>query len=697
MFFLFFANASLFVALLQRLGKAMRDHGKNEKLLTDENRILRAKIEELEASIRRGRSGPGWFRGADVLLRKVFETIPDLFAFIDRNYRIILSNWHGGYEYVPEELRNNNPICYKVYYNRETPCEGCHVTKVFKTGKPAIYEKFNPHIGHVEIRAFPILDESGNVIMVTENIRDITKRKQDEAALLHSERKLRAVVCGSPIAQFVIDPNHCVVYWNKAMEELSGVEAPDVIGTNRHWRAFYNEAKPCLADLVLDENIPRISELLYGESSGKSKLVDGAYEALKFFPSLGKYGKWLSFTAVALRGSNGEVLGAMQTIEDVTERKKAEENLRKARDAAEEANRLKSEFLANMSHELRTPMNGIIGMVDLLRDTELTREQQEYVQAAGSAAEALLALIEDILDFSRIEARELAIEQVDFSLRNSLGDLLQPLARRAGEKGLEFACEIDPGAPDAVSGDLGRLGQVIVNLAGNAVKFTEQGKVVIAVAADKALKEETLFHFTVIDTGIGIALEHHRKIFECFTQANGSKTRKYGGTGLGLCISARLLELMGGRIGVMSERGKGSIFHFTVPLKVRQGARARQDPDADRTAIFDRKEALKAVNGDMDLLREVVRIFREESPGMMTEIKNAIDRKDAARLVLAAHALKSSMGNFDAGSTFNLALRLEMMGKDRKIDGAKEIFNALSEEMEHLKKKLEDIIAGESQ
>jgi signal transduction histidine kinase/HPt (histidine-containing phosphotransfer) domain-containing protein len=685
----------LFVALLHKLGKTMRDHGKNEKLLTDEIRILRAKIEELEASIGRSRSAPGWFPGADELLRKVFATIPDLFAFIDRNYRIILSNWHGGYEYVPEELRNNNPICYKVYYNRETPCEGCHVTKVFKTGKPAIYEKYNPHIGHVEIRAFPILDESGDIMMVTENIRDITKRKQDEAALLHSERKLKEVVHGSPIAQFVIDPNHRVIYWNKAMEALSGIGEADVIGTDRHWRAFYNEARPCLADLVLDGNIPKISEL-YGESSSKSKLVDGAYEALKFYPSLGKYGKWLSFTAVTLRGSNGEVLGAMQTIEDVTEGKRTEEDLRKARDSAEEANRLKSQFLANMSHELRTPMNGIIGMVDLLRDTELTREQQEYVHAAGLSAEALLTIIDDILDFSRIEARKLDIGQVDFNLRDSLGDLLQPLARRAGEKGLEFACEIDPDTPDAVTGDLGRLGQVIVNLVGNAVKFTEQGKVVIAVAADKELKEGALFHFTIIDTGIGIAPENQRNIFESFTQANGSKTRRYGGTGLGLSISARLLELMGGRIGIISERGKGSIFHFTVPLKVRQGLRVLKKPERNGATIFDRKKALKGVDGDLGLLREVARIFLEESPGMMAEIETAIDQKDAARLKRAAHALKGSVDNFGAGSTLDLALRLEMMGKNMKIDGAEEIFNALSEEMERLKKMLEDIITGES-
>jgi signal transduction histidine kinase/HPt (histidine-containing phosphotransfer) domain-containing protein len=384
-------------------------------------------------------------------------------------------------------------------------------------------------------------------------------------------------------------------------------------------------------------------------------------------------------------------------LHEIARRNQVEDELRKAKTAAEEANRLKSRFLANMSHELRTPMSGIIGMVDLLRDTELSQEQQEYVHAASSSAEALLALIDDILDFSRIEARKLAIGQVDFSLRDRLGNILQPLARRAGEKGLEFACEIDPEAPDAVTGDLERLAQVIVNLAGNAVKFTEQGTVVVAVAAEKTQKDESLFHFTIIDTGIGIAPENQGKIFESFTQVDASATRRYGGTGLGLSISARLVELMGGRIGMNSEEGKGSIFHFTVPLKVRQAPPARQDPKRDRAEAFDPKQTLKGVNGDRDLLREVVRIFLEESPGMMAEIETAIGEKDAARLDRAAHVLKGSVGNFGTCSAFDLALRLEMMGKDRKIDGAEEIFIALSEEMDRLKNKLEDIIAGEKQ
>jgi PAS domain S-box-containing protein len=556
----------------------MRRQGKDKKLLRKKTGVLCAGINRPEAPAGGNKAPPGTFYGVDELLRKVFETVPDLFAFIDRDYRILLSNWHGGYEYVSEELRNNNPICYRAYYERDTPCEGCHVAEVFMTGRPIMYEKSNPHIGHVEIRAFPILDDSGNVIMVTENIRDITERKRNESALLNSEQKLRAVVYGSPIAQFVIDRDHRVVYWNRALEEISGIRASEVIGTNLQWRAFYSETRHCLADLVLDGDIEKIPELYWG-SSGASKLVDGAYEAVEYFPSLGENGKWLSFTATALRGIDGEVIGAMETLEDITERKRAEEDLVNARDAAEEANRLKGEFLATMSHEIRTPMNGIIGMAELLADTDLSGEQLEYVRALRSSAEGLMTIINDILDFSKIEAKKLDLESIPFNLRDSLGDILHTLAARAAEKGLELAFEVSPDVPDVVEGDPGRLRQIMVNLVGNAVKFTDAGEVVVSAVPVADVADNQSLHFTVTDTGIGIPPDKLERIFESFTQADASTTRRYGGTGLGLAISARLVNLMGGRIWVESAVGKGSSFHFTVCLGPRKGSPVRKVPE----------------------------------------------------------------------------------------------------------------------
>ena len=373
----------------------------------------------------------------------------------------------------------------------------------------------------------------------------ITERKQAEESLRERTAYLNALIENNPLAIVVADAQHRVKMCNHAFERLFLHPQSEILG---------QELDRLLA---CDETYEEAADFTRREMAGETVHV-----------TTRRRRKDRSPVEVEMHGVplviDGELQGVFGLYQDITERKRAEQELQKAKEAAEAASRAKSEFLANMSHEIRTPMNGILGMTELALDTHLHPEQREYLTMVKTSADSLLHVIDDVLDFSKIEAGKLDLEVADFRLRDTLGDTLKTLAIRAHKKGLELSYRVGAAVPQFLSGDPGRLRQLIVNLVGNAIKFTERGQVVVRVEAESQRRDAVCLHFLVEDTGIGISPEKQNVIFEAFAQADGSTTRQYGGTGLGLTISKRLVELMGGRMWVESEPGRGSVFHFTA-------------------------------------------------------------------------------------------------------------------------------------
>ncbi len=387
-----------------------------------------------------------------------------------------------------------------------------------------------------------------------------------------TRRRLTDIIDFLPDATLVIDRDGRVIAWNRAIEEMTGIKAAEMLskGDYEYALPFYGQRQPVLIDLVLmpgEELQDRYSSL---ERRGEILMSEVLVPALRGGPAT------LYATASALRDSRGEIQGAIEIIRDVSDRKRAEEDLRQAKAAAEAAAQAKSAFLATMSHEIRTPMNAVIGMTSLLLDTPLSAEQRDFAETIRSSGDALLTIINDILDFSKIEAGRIELERQPFDVRECVESALSLLASQAAEKGLELGCWIEPQVPAGILGDESRLRQVLLNLLANALKFTDEGEVVVTVTADDGRPTTeapvdgrpwpVVLHFAVRDTGLGIPPDRMDRLFQSFSQVDNSTTRRYGGTGLGLAISQRLAELMGGRMWAESAGipGQGSTFHFTI-------------------------------------------------------------------------------------------------------------------------------------
>jgi len=378
-------------------------------------------------------------------------------------------------------------------------------------------------------------------------VRNLTERKRLESALRESEERNRAFLDHIEDGYCELDLKGKYLFVNDAYCRMFNRTKDEVMGAS--YKQFFGEERMAI--------IRDIYHQVY---------VTG--EPVKAFENEFKPGHFVEQSISLKRNVKGEPTGFVNVIRDCNDRKRHEQELAAAKLAAETANQAKSEFLANMSHEIRTPMNGIIGMTDLALATKLTPEQREFLSMVRSSADTLLVVINDILDYSKIEAGKIVFDPVPFNLCEVVGDTMKTLAISAHRKGLELAFRIDPEAPPDVVGDSVRLRQVLLNLVGNAVKFTEKGEVVVNVSLEERGPSELRLHFSVRDSGIGIAPEKQAKLFQPFEQADSSTTRHYGGTGLGLAISKRIVQLMNGDMWAESAPGAGSTFHFTILLGV---------------------------------------------------------------------------------------------------------------------------------
>jgi PAS domain S-box-containing protein len=480
-------------------------------------------------------------------------------------------------------------------------------SEVINCGAPLQFESMNQMADglHTFLTVkFPLRNLQGSIFGICGIATDITERKRAEQLVHESERRFRAMADRAPVLIWMSGLDKGCHYFNKTWLDFTGRTLDQEVGNSWVEGVHPDELKHCLEvyKTAFDARQPFVMEY-------RLRRFDGEY-------------RWLLDHGVPRLDEQGFFAGYIGSCIDITERKRTAEELQFAKQTAETANRAKSDFLAMMSHEIRTPMNGILGMTNLLQDTALDGRQREYVNMVNTSGEALLEIINDILDFSKIEAGQLRLEQEIFDLRPLVGEVLELLAARVQEKGLSLALDIETTVPEALRSDDGRLRQVLVNLVSNGIKFTEHGGVIVRVQCLSQIGGCARLRFEVQDSGSGISAADQAQLFQPFTQVNVAAARKRGGTGLGLAISRRIVELLGGQIGVQSTLGVGSVFWFEFDVDVVQDPETYRDP----------KQALHVLNSSQtEFLKKVE---TEASAGKPLRILLAEDHAINRRLAL---------------------------------------------------------------
>ncbi len=565
------------------------------------------------------------------LLSILLDTVPDKIYFKDADSRFIRVSRSLVQQLGLDNARDAVGKSDADFFSREHAEQAlADERQVMETGE-AIVAKIEKETyedrddTYCSTTKVPLTDQSGKVVGTFGISRDVTEQLRAEQELAAERDLLKTIIDNVPDLIYVKDRAGRFVTANASLLRMLGLSsASEMLGKTDYDFAPAEMACNYVTD---DQNVMRSGQSLLDQDESHCG-VDGS-------PI------WMLTTKVPLRNTDGEVTGVVGIGHDITERKKAEKEILEAKEMADKANRAKSDFLANMSHEIRTPMNAIIGMTDLVLDTRLDATQRNFLSMVQESGEALLAVINDILDFSKIEAGKLDIEARVFDLRESLGDTMKTLGLKAHAKGLELAFRIDPAAPRYVVGDPGRIRQIIVNLVGNAVKFTERGEVVVEVEQQSSSADEIALQVSVRDTGIGIPEDRCHAIFEEFEQADTSTTRRFGGTGLGLAISARLVELMGGSIEVESTVGIGSKFSFLMRLQqAPEGTEAQANNGivyvgGTRVLVVDDNATNRKILDEMLKNWGMVPVLAESADVAITKLREAGKRGEPFKLIVS--------------------------------------------------------------